>query len=40
VRAASPVEIADRLRDDPWHRQDLLRISRMAPWTIRLGALA
>ena len=39
VRATSPVEIADRLHDDPWHRQDLLRISRIAPWTIRLGSL-
>jgi uncharacterized protein YciI len=40
VRAESPAEIADRLGADPWHRQDLLRISRIAPWTIRLGALA
>jgi uncharacterized protein YciI len=40
VRAESPTEIADRLREDPWHRDDLLRISRIAPWTIRLGRLA
>jgi hypothetical protein len=40
VRADTPVEIAERLHDDPWHRQDLLRISRIAPWTIRLGSLA
>jgi hypothetical protein len=40
VRADTPVEIADRLGADPWHRQDLLRISRVAPWTIRLGTLA
>jgi hypothetical protein len=40
VRAESPAEIADRLGADPWHQQDLLRISRIAPWTIRLGSLA
>jgi uncharacterized protein YciI len=39
VRAESPADIADRLAADPWHRQDLLRISRIAPWTIRLGSL-
>jgi hypothetical protein len=40
ARADNPAEIADRLGADPWHRQDLLRISRIAPWTIRLGALS
>lgn len=40
IRAGTPVEIAERLGADPWHRQDLLRISRIAPWTIRLGTLA
>lgn len=39
VRAKSPTEIADRLAPDPWHQQDLLRISRIAPWTIRLGSI-
>jgi hypothetical protein len=40
VRAATPVEISEQLGKDPWHRHDLLRISRIAPWTLRLGALA
>jgi hypothetical protein len=40
VRAATPVQIAERLGEDPWHRSDLLRISRIAPWTIRLGVLS
>jgi hypothetical protein len=40
LRAESPAEIAGRLGADPWHQHDLLRISRIAPWTIRLGALA
>ncbi len=40
IRAEDPTDIADRLATDPWHQQDLLRISRIAPWTIRLGSLA
>jgi hypothetical protein len=39
VRAGSPQEIRDRLAADPWHHMDLLRITRIAPWTLRLGAL-
>jgi uncharacterized protein len=39
VRASSPQEITERLAADPWHRMDLLRITRIAPWTLRLGAL-
>ena len=39
VRANSPDEINDRFRDDPWTSLDLLRISRIAPWTLRLGSL-
>ena len=39
VRANNADEINDRFRDDPWTVQDLLRISRIAPWTIRLGSL-
>jgi uncharacterized protein YciI len=39
VRANSPQEIRERLAADPWHRMDLLRITRIAPWTLRLGAL-
>jgi uncharacterized protein YciI len=38
-RADSADEIRQRLRDDPWTRRDLLRISRIAPWTLRLGSL-
>jgi uncharacterized protein YciI len=39
VRADSAQEIRERLAPDPWHRMDLLRITRIAPWTLRLGAL-
>ena len=39
VRASSPGEIADRLSPDPWSR-DLLTTKLIAPWTLRLGALA
>ncbi len=39
VRAGSPDEIVQRLRDDPWTGRDLLRISRISEWTLRLGAL-
>jgi hypothetical protein len=39
VRAASPDEIMARLAEDPWTRQDLLRVTRIAPWAIRLGSL-
>jgi uncharacterized protein YciI len=38
--AGSPQEVAARLQDDPWTIQDLLRISRISPWTLRLGSLA
>jgi len=40
IRASSGGQIADRLAEDPWSRSDLLRIARIAPWTLRLGALA
>lgn len=39
VRASSPTEIADTLRQDPWSANDLLQTSRISPWTIRLGSL-
>ncbi len=29
----------DRLSTDPWHRRDLLRVSRVTPWELRLGSL-
>jgi uncharacterized protein YciI len=39
ARAATADEARARLADDPWTRRDLLRISRIAPWTLRLGSL-
>jgi hypothetical protein len=27
------------LAENPWSTQDLLRVSRIAPWTLRLGSL-
>jgi uncharacterized protein YciI len=40
VRANSADEIIERLAADPWSGQDLLRISRISPWTLRLGSLS
>jgi len=37
--AHSPDEIRQRLAPDPWHRLGLLEISRIMPWTLRLGRL-
>ena len=39
-RATSSEEIVDRLSADPWHRHDLLRVSRVTPWELRLGSLS
>ena len=39
VRAQSADEVHSRLADDPWTRTDQLRITRVAPWTLRLGSL-
>ena len=39
VRAATADEARSRLAEDPWTHRDLLRISRIAPWTLRLGSL-
>jgi len=39
VRARSTQEIVERLAADPWTVRDLLRIERLAPWTLRLGSL-
>ena len=39
VRAATADEARARLAGDPWTRNDLLRIGRIAPWTLRLGSL-
>jgi len=38
-RARTVEEIAARLEPDPWSRMDLLRITRVAPWDLRLGSL-
>jgi len=38
-RAASPEEIMSRWSEDPWAKLDLLRVSRIMPWDLRLGEL-
>jgi uncharacterized protein YciI len=40
VRASDRAEIMDRLAEDPWSRDDLLRVSRVSPWTVRLNSVA
>jgi hypothetical protein len=40
IRAESPDEIRSRLAQDPWATMDLLRVSRITPWTLRLGSLS
>lgn len=39
VRAETPDEARSRLAEDPWTGNDLLRITRVAPWMLRLGSL-
>jgi uncharacterized protein YciI len=39
IRATTPDEVRSRLAEDPWAGNDLLRITRVAPWTLRLGSL-
>jgi uncharacterized protein YciI len=39
VRAQTSEEIVDRLSADPWAAKDLLRVSRVTPWKVRLGSL-
>ena len=39
VKADTADEIRSRLGEDPWSRNDLLRIARITPWTLRLGSL-
>jgi len=39
VRAETPDEIVQRLHADPWTSMGLLQVTRIAPWTIRLGTL-
>ena len=38
IRASSVEEIRSRLSGDPWSK-DLLRLTQVAPWTLRLGSL-
>jgi uncharacterized protein YciI len=37
IRAEDPMAVRARLETDPWHVGGLLEISRIAPWTLRLG---
>jgi hypothetical protein len=39
ARANDADEIRARLADDSWTRNGLLRLERIVPWTLRLGAL-
>jgi len=39
VRANDAAEIEARLSEDCWSRQDLLRVTCIVPWTLRLGSL-
>jgi uncharacterized protein YciI len=38
-RAASTAEIMKRWSEDPWVKLDLLRMSRIMPWDLRLGSV-
>lgn len=40
VRAETAERIIERLSADPWSARGLLRVSRVAPWNLRLGSLA
>jgi len=39
MRASSPDEVRSRLATDPWTTSDLLRTTRVAAWTLRLGSV-
>ena len=39
IRADTAQQVAARLADDPWTRNGLLEITRVLPWTLRLGSL-
>lgn len=39
VRAPDADAIAARLAEDPWSRADILPVSEIMRWTLRLGAL-
>jgi uncharacterized protein YciI len=38
IRAITSEDITNRLENDPWTRRDLLRVTRISPWTLRLGS--
>ena len=40
IRATTSDEVRSRLAEDPWAARDLLRVTLVAPWTLRLGSLA
>jgi hypothetical protein len=39
IRVKDGEQVKCRLAGDPWMREDLLRIGRILPWTLRLGSL-
>jgi uncharacterized protein YciI len=39
IRADEPNQIHARLAGDPWTANDLLRVTRVTPWSLRLGSL-
>ncbi len=39
IRANDAQQIRSRLSGDSWTRKDLLRITQVVPWTLRLGSL-
>jgi uncharacterized protein YciI len=39
IRAGTADDVRARLADDPWATSDLLQVTRVVPWTLRLGAL-
>jgi len=39
IRAKDAEEVKSRLSSDPWTGNDLLRTTRVVPWTLRLGSL-
>jgi uncharacterized protein YciI len=39
VRASDEAQIHARLSTDPWTRNQLLRVSEIRPWTLRLGSI-
>ena len=39
VRARTAEEVHSRLAEDPWAGSGLLRVTRVAPWTLRLGTM-